>query len=471
MTYITHIGLEIHVQLNTMHKIFCNCSTSFGEEPNSNVCPVCLGYPGVLPALNREAIKKAYLTAFALNCSLTPLTAFARKNYFYPDLPKNYQISQFSAPLGRDGQITLHTPEHVRVVGINEVHLEEDAGKMIHSGDISLIDYNRTGTPLLEIVTKPDLRGAKEAETLLQQMRQIVRYLEVSDGNMEMGSLRCDANISLGKDESLPPYKVEIKNMNSSRFVRMALEYEIKRQTALLNKQQTPVQETRLWNENKDITAAMRSKEEALDYRYFPEPDLPLFNASNAFITEIKETPIELPHQRIKRLIAQYHIAEDDARTLCVDKDTVAFFENCVAHGAAAQSVIAWLYSDVRKLIKQHKTTIANSPITAKRLAQLLKLLSQKEIHGKIAKQVLTIVARDDLDPNHIIEQEGWKSLHGAELRKLIARVMEAHADVVQNLHSNPKKSVGFLVGAVMKESSGQAHPQETQEIIRTLLS
>ena len=489
---VIFIGLEIHIQLNSRQKIFCTCSTTFGNSPNSNVCPICLGYPGVLPVLNGEALRKGYIVARALDCTLSSRTAFARKNYFYPDLPKNYQISQFDAPLGCEGHIILddngqqkhdsrtHTVNLTsptdsdmphgaatdsqtndtapRTIGITEVHLEEDAGKMIHSGDISLIDFNRTGTPLLEVVTKPDLRSAKEAELLLHQMRQIVRYLNVSNGNMEEGSLRCDANISIALNTAahpsppLPNYKVEIKNMNSSRFVRMALEYEIVRQTEILIEGNTPPQETRLWNENRDITSPMRSKEESMDYRYFPEPDLPTFFASPQFLTQVENALVEMPYVRARRIAKEYACSLQDARALCIDKQTADYFERCVAAGAQAQLVHAWIFGEVRKHLNKTGTTIANSVITATRLAQLLTLLHNNDIHIKIAKQVLELVHAEDKDPQQIITEHGWTVLRGEELRTLVQEVLAAHPEVSKRIRNGEHKSIGFLVGQIMKK-------------------
>ena len=326
--YHVHIGLEIHSQMNTAQKIFCNCPTGFDAEPNRNVCPICLGYPGVLPHLNTQAMEKAYLVALALNAVPTTHTAFERKNYFYPDLPKNYQISQFAEPLGRGGRVDFFCAGEPRSIEFIEIHLEEDAGKMVHSGDCTLIDFNRTGTPLLEMVTKPQLRSGSEAESLLLLMRKIVRYLGVSDGNMEEGSLRCDANISLSPDGNLPDYKVELKNMNSARFVRLALEHEIARQTKLLDSGQRPTQETRLWNENRDVTIAMRSKEVAMDYRYFPEPDLPHFIASPEFLEKVKAQLVELPLERESRFRTQYKLTPQLAEQMTADIQTADYFES-----------------------------------------------------------------------------------------------------------------------------------------------
>lgn len=360
-----------------------------------------------------------------------------------------------------------------RVIGVNEVHLEEDAGKMIHSGEVSLIDFNRTGTPLLEIVTKPDLRSATEAEQLLQQMQQIVRYLSVSDGNMEEGSLRCDANVSISLATSapeLPAYKVEIKNMNSSRFVRLALEYEIARQTDLLRAGTTPAQETRLWNENRDITVVMRSKEESMDYRYFPEPDLPVFAAGPQFLKQVERQIVELPVARAQRMATEHHLTAEHAAALCADKATADYFEACVADKAPPQLVYSWVVGELRKQLNHRHLQIDRSPATAPRLAELLRLLSSGEIHGKIAKQVLAEVLDQERTPQEIIDEHGWKVLRGAALQQLVKQVLTAHPQVAAQVRNGEKRSIGFLIGQVMQQSEGQADPQETNRLLHTLL-
>lgn len=483
---VVFIGLEIHVQLNSIQKLFCTCSTLFGDEPNSNVCPICLGYPGVLPALNTDAMRKAYIVARALNCTLSTTTAFARKNYFYPDLPKNYQISQFAAPLGRAGEVEGSGAWGGGVearegggIGVREIHLEEDAGKMIHSGDISLLDFNRTGTPLLEIVTNPDVRSAIEAERLLQQIQQIVRYLGVSDGNMEEGSLRCDANISIAlTDQSdassaeppLPDYKVEIKNINSSRFVRLALEYEITRQRALVQSKQRPTQETRLWNENHNTTIAMRSKEESMDYRYFPEPDLPVFTTSPQFLSSVEAGVVELPRARARRMAKQYDLSADNAGALCADKQTADYFEECVAAGAPPHLTHRWLFSEVRKQLNKRGGGIARTPITPARLAELLRLLANGDVHGKIAKQILAVMAAEDKGAQQIIAERKWKTLTAGDLRNVTQQVIDENPKAAERIRAGDKKSIGFLMGQVMRKSDGQADPAQAKTLLQALL-
>ena len=464
----TYIGLEVHIQLNTRTKIFCGCPNAFGAPQNRNICPICLGYPGVLPALNREAMDKAFLTALAFNCAITETTSFARKNYFYPDLPKNYQISQFGAPIGKRGFLELQLAKGLQRINIIEIHLEEDAGKMIHSGDWSLIDYNRSGTPLLEIVTAPDLRSGAEAELLLQQLRQMVRYLGVSDGNMEEGSLRCDANISMG--EALPNYKVEIKNINSSRFVRQALEYEARRQMQALEKSVPLQQETRLWNENRDLTEIMRSKEEANDYRYFPEPDLPIFYADDSYLEKIRRAIPELPAARQQRFREQYELEGPIAAQLCTTRELADLFEEVTAEGVEAALAARWLFGDVRKELNHRSLSLIDGPLNAQRLAQILLPLQRGELHIKLAKQLLQALFDERRDPQEIMQDERWRPLRGEKLRAIIQEVLQEYPDIVRNIQEGKRKPLGFLIGQVMKRGEGRCDPQESQELVREMV-
>ena len=468
--YHIHIGLEIHCQMNTTRKIFCNCESGFGSEPNRNVCPICLGYPGVLPHLNTQAMDKAYLTAMALGCALTTETAFARKNYFYPDLPKNYQISQFAAPLGRDGSLVFDIDGNKKKIDFLEVHLEEDAGRMVHSSDHALLDFNRTGTPLLEMVTAPHLRSGREAEELLLLMRKIVRYLGVSDGNMDEGSLRCDANVSVSVDSALPPYKVEIKNMNSMRFVRLALEYEINRQSALLDEGKRPAQETRLWNENRDVTVAMRSKEVAMDYRYFPEPDLPVFVASSEFLARARSHLVELPHIRMMRFEHDYQLSAHHARDLTAERETADYFEETVRLGGDAQQVAQWIMGDIRKMLRQRREHIHQCALTPVRLASLLDMLDSGEIHGKIAKQLVEIVFEQAKDPADIVSELGIAAIRGEELRALIMHVMDDNPTARDEFIAGKKQARGYLMGKIMAATNGQASPHEANELLDALM-
>ncbi len=470
--YASKIGLEIHIQLLTNSKIFCGCRAAFGDEPNTNVCPVCMGYPGVMPALNGEAMRMAYQVALALNCTPTGHTQFARKNYFYPDLPKNYQISQFGAPIGTNGYLDIEFHGMTRRVRISECHLEEDAGKMVHAGDMSLLDYNRAGTPLLEIVTEPDLEIAEEAEVLLTQLRRMVRYLSVCDGNMEEGSMRCDANVSVAPEGAPLGNKVEIKNLNSSRFVRKALAYEIDRQTDILERGGTVSVETRLWNENRDQSEPMRTKELAHDYRYFPEPDLPIVEADFSFIAKLKDAQVELPQARMQRLKQAYGLGDRVVELLCDEKETADYFEAVVAEGADAGAVASWLTSDVRKLLNRFEISLAASPLSPRRLAELLGLLHSGRIHGKIAKQTLEAVFTLDEDPERIITEKGWEQIVDPKaLAELAVAVIADNPEAVATVRAGNARPLGFLVGEAMKRSAGRAEPRALQQALKNALS
>ncbi|HUX22044.1 MAG TPA: Asp-tRNA(Asn)/Glu-tRNA(Gln) amidotransferase subunit GatB, partial [Spirochaetia bacterium] len=466
--YQSFIGLEIHIQLLTETKVFCGCRAAFGDEPNTNVCPVCMGYPGVLPALNEEAMKKAYLVAQALHCTLSPATSFARKNYFYPDLPKNYQISQFASPVGRDGYVDLEFHRKKKRIGIHEVHLEEDAGKMIHAGDMSLLDYNRAGTPLLEIVTEPELEIGEEAELFLQNLRRMVRYLGVCDGNMEQGSMRCDANVSVNVRGKGLGNKVEIKNMNSSRFVRKALTFEIERHQEILERGGTVLLETRLWNENRDLTETMRKKEEANDYRYFPEPDLPPFKPTPEFLADVQNNLVELPEERKLRLIESFSLNESQVEFLIEEKARADFFEETVGLGVDPTQVAVWLGGDVKKMLNRRGIELEVSPLTPNRLAGLLKLLDSGRIHGKIAKQVLEAVFDTEHDPEAIIKERGWEQISDvADIDKVIDEIVRKHPQAVEAIVGGDTKPMGFLVGQVMQATSGRAEPRLVQAALK----
>ena len=469
--YQSYVGLEIHIHLLTRTKVFCSCRSAFGDEPNTNVCPVCLGYPGALPALNGEAMRLGYVVARALECDLADECVFDRKNYFYPDLPKNYQISQFHAPLGRNGHIDLEFRKNKKRIRIRECHLEEDAGKMIHAGDQSLLDFNRAGMPLLEIVTEPDLEIGEEAEHLLSEFRRLVRYLGVCDGNMEEGSLRCDANISVNLEGQGLGTKVEIKNMNSFRFVRKALTYEIVRQTDILERGGTIIQETRLWNENRDVSESMRVKETSSDYRYFPEPDMPPFRSNDEFLREVEASLVELPRPRAQRVVAEYSITEQQAEFFCDEKETIDFFEATVKAGADAQNVASWLMGDVQKLLNRSNTSLAAGPLSPSRLSTLLDLLAQGKIHGKLAKQTLEAIFAEDKDPADIIAERGWEQINDRnELTKLISEVLHESGAAVEQIRSGDARPRGYLVGQIMKKSSGRADPKLVQTILGELL-
>jgi aspartyl-tRNA(Asn)/glutamyl-tRNA(Gln) amidotransferase subunit B len=470
--YASFLGLEVHIQLLTRTKVFCGCRAAFGDEPNTNVCPVCMGYPGVLPALNAEAIRMGYLVAIALNCAPADRCLFERKNYFYPDLPKNYQISQFRSPLGTDGWVEIELRRRRKRVRIREVHLEEDAGKMIHAGDVTLLDFNRAGTPLLEIVTQPDMEVGEEAEVFLQQLRRMVRWLGVCDGNMEEGSLRCDANVSVNLEGGGLGSKVEVKNLNSFKFVRNAVSYEIERQQEILERGGSVTQETRLWNENRDVTESMRTKESSSDYRYFPEPDLPPFAADDAFLAQIRSSLMELPAARMRRFIESFGLSEDQADFLCAEKEIADFFEKTVTLGADPQCAALWMAADVKKHLNRTGLALSKSPLSAERFAELLGLLSSKRIHGKIAKAVLEAVFAEDADPLAIIRQKGWEQITDpGVLSRHIGTVMDANAATVAAIRRGDSKPIGFLIGEIMKETSGRADPALVHSLVKERLS
>jgi aspartyl-tRNA(Asn)/glutamyl-tRNA(Gln) amidotransferase subunit B len=470
--YSSFLGLEVHTQLLTRTKVFCGCRAAFGDQPNTNVCPVCLGYPGVLPALNAEAIRMGYLVARALNCTLSSRTLFERKNYFYPDLPKAYQISQFRSPLGTDGWVEIELRKRRKRVRIREVHLEEDAGKMIHAGDMTLLDFNRAGTPLLEIVTQPDMEVGEEAEVFLQQLRRVVRYLGVCDGNMEEGSLRCDANVSVNLEGRGLGSKVEVKNLNSFKFVRKAITHEIARQTEILERGGTVTSETRLWNENRDVTEGMRTKESSSDYRYFPEPDLPPFQPDAAFLRHVEESLVELPEARVRRLVQSLGLSEEQAELLCEERPTADYFEKAVALGADPRSAALWMATDVKKHLNKTGLTLADSPLTPARLAELLGLLAEKRIHGRIAKSVLESVFAERKDPLVIIREKGWEQITDpAVLGQAIEGIMAANPAAVASIRAGDGRPTTFLVGEIMKATSGRADPALVQALVKQKLS
>ncbi|WP_037571444.1 Asp-tRNA(Asn)/Glu-tRNA(Gln) amidotransferase subunit GatB [Spirochaeta cellobiosiphila] len=465
--YESFVGLEIHIHLLADSKMFCSCKAQYGDEENTNVCPVCLGYPGVLPTANEKALELAYTVAEALNCELSPRTTFERKNYFYPDMPKNYQISQFEHPVGKNGWVEIEVNGEKKKIRIHDVHLEEDAGKMIHAGDVSLIDYNRAGYPLLEIVTEPDLVRGEDAEIYLKNFQRLVRYLGVSDGNMEEGSLRCDANVSINLEGQGLGRKVEIKNLNSSRFVKLALNYEIDRQSLLLDEGKIVSQETRLWNENRDITTVMRSKEQALDYRYFPEPDLPPFCPSDDFLQKVKDRQVELPLYRKDRFIKEYQLTEDQTEFIIDDKAVADYFEQVISLGVPTDMVATWLSGDVQKELNKNNMKLLESPLSPERFAELLKYLDEDRIHGKLAKQTLSAVFDENKSPGDIIAEKGWEQISNADqVQTLIEQVLADNQSVVDAIKSGDDRQRGYLMGQIMKKTNGRINPQIAQKVL-----
>jgi aspartyl-tRNA(Asn)/glutamyl-tRNA(Gln) amidotransferase subunit B len=480
--YQSFIGLEVHIHLLTKTKVFCGCPSSFGDEPNTHVCPVCMGYPGVLPSLNIEAMRMGCTVAKALNCTIPERTWFERKQYFYPDMPKNYQISQFASPLGQQGWVDLEGKNGSQVikkrVRIKDCHLEEDAGKMIHTGTVSLLDYNRAGVSLLEIVTEPDMETGEEAELFIRQLRRTVRYLGVCDGNMEEGSLRADANVSINLPGKGLGKKVEIKNLNSSRFVRLGLNYEINRQGEFLDAGRVVVQETRLWNENRDQTEPMRQKENAQDYRFFPEPDLPVFTPEAVFLKRVAESLIELPQARIKRFEEEYALNEEHAELICDEKALADYFEEAVSAAAAlglakkdgANRIANWLLSDIRHILAREGTAVSAIgalKLLPKYLAMIVAFTVQGKLSGKNAKQTLEAVVESGRDPELIIKEKGWEQLTDpAKIAEAVKAVYAAEGAVFAEVRAagdNPKRKhtlTAFLVGKVLAATGGRADPK-----------
>ncbi len=474
MDYEVVIGLEVHVQLKTESKIFCGCSTTFGAPPNTHTCPVCLGMPGVLPVLNRNVVEYAMRMALATNCQIAPYSQFARKNYFYPDLPKGYQISQYELPLAEHGWVEIDLNGQTKRIGITRIHLEEDAGKLIHDENrpVSYVDLNRTGVPLIEIVSEPDMRDPEEAGAYLKKLRQLVRYLGISDGNMEEGSLRCDANISLrprGQDEL--GVKSELKNMNSFRHVQKALEYEIRRQSALLMDNRKVVQETRLWDHGRGVTVAMRGKEEAHDYRYFPDPDLVPVRIEDQWLESVKKSLPELPDIKRERFVREYGLPAYDAGVLTSSRSMADYFESCVKAFPRPKTVSNWIMVELIRLLKQDNREISACPVSADHLAGLLKLLEKGTISGKMAKDVLEQAYSTGTSPEEIVREQGLAQVSDeATLRAVIQEVIDDCPQEVEKYRAGKHKILGFLVGQVMKRTKGKANPQKVNALLRELL-
>jgi len=476
-TYEAVIGLEVHAQLLTRSKIFCGCSATFGAPPNSQTCPVCLGMPGVLPVLNRRVVEFAIKTAVALQCEIAGGCRFARKNYFYPDMPKNYQISQYELPLARNGMLEFPVNGLTKSVRIHRLHLEEDVGKLLHAGtfqtaDSSLVDFNRSGVPLMEIVSEPDIRNPEDAAEYLRQVRAIVVYLEVCDGNMEEGSLRCDANVSVRRagTEELG-VKAEVKNMNSFKHVQKALAYEIQRQVRVLEQGGRVVQETRLWDANQEQTFPMRSKEYAHDYRYFLEPDLVPVTIPQQWIDEIRETLPELPQERRARFVRQYTIPDYDAAVLTASKPLAGYYEEVVKAFPEPKTASNWVMVELLGLLNKDGREITDSPIPPAELAALLTMLNRGDISGKTAKMVFEKMYQTGKSAALIVQEEGLTQISDQdELLRIVDEVLAQHPGPVADYRKGKVQSFTFLVGAVMKASRGKANPKAVNELLRTLL-
>jgi aspartyl-tRNA(Asn)/glutamyl-tRNA(Gln) amidotransferase subunit B len=473
--YEAVIGLEIHAELRTASKIFCGCATTFGAPPNTQVCEVCLGMPGSLPVLNKKAVEFALKMALATNCRINPESVFARKNYFYPDLPKGYQISQYELPLAEHGYLDIKVEGRTRRIGITRIHLEEDAGKLIHSESrpVSFVDFNRTGVPLIEIVSEPDMRTPEEAVEYFKGLRNILLYLGICDGNMEEGSLRCDANISLrpvGQTEF--GTRAELKNMNSFRFVKAALEYEIKRQRTLLAAGREIVQETRLWDTAANQTMSMRGKEEAHDYRYFPDPDLVPVKVEAEWIESLTGELPELPAARLARFQTEYGLPEYDAEVLTSDKDLADYFETTVQEFPRPKQVSNWIMSESLRDWNKDWSGITDYQVTPTALAQLLALVENGTISGKIAKTVFEDMKATGRMPEAIIKEKGLVQISDAGALKAAAQeIINANPKEAADYRAGKTKVLGFFVGQLMKETKGQANPKLANEIFRKLLS
>ena len=474
MKYEAVIGLEVHTELQTKTKIFCSCRTSFGADPNTNVCPVCLGLPGVLPVLNKKVLEYAVRAGLALNCEISRFSKFDRKNYYYPDLPKNFQTSQFDLPICEHGYLDVEVEGEKRRIRITRAHMEEDAGKLVHHGtsitdsDYSLVDYNRTGTPLLEIVSEPDMRSAKEAVAYMEKMRAILQYVGISDCRMEEGSLRCDANVSVrpvGQKEL--GTKTEIKNINSFKGVERAIEYEAMRQAELLEDGGKVVQETRTWDEKEGVTKSMRTKEEANDYRYFPEPDLVPFTVSDEYIENIRKSLPELPDARKERYMKEFGLSSEDAVFMTNDKATADYFEAAVDAGADPKACVNWLMGEFASQLSTDGIEIAKAPVSAENLAALLKLISKGTISGKIAKKVFATMWKEGGNPEEIVKAQGLVQISDtAELSKLVDEVVGKNPKAVEDFKAGKKKAVGALVGQIMKATKGKANPRVINELL-----
>lgn len=459
--YETVVGLEVHVELHTKSKIFCGCSTSFGAPPNTHTCPVCLGHPGVLPVLNRQAVEYAMKAAMALNCEIAEWSKFDRKNYFYPDSPKAYQISQYDQPIGENGWIDIEVDGKTKRIGITRLHLEEDAGKLTHTGDGSLADFNRVGTPLVEIVSEPDIRSPEEAKAYLEKLRAIMLYCDVSDVKMEEGSMRCDANISIR------PYgqekfgtRAELKNMNSFRGVQRGLEYEELRQADVLDGGGQVVQETRRWDEAQGKTFSMRSKEEAHDYRYFPDPDLVRMHLDDEWKARVRASIPELPDARQARYIAEYGLSSYDAGVLTASMKLANFFEDSLKYTSDAKASANWIMGDLLGYLNANNLELDDVKITSQGLGEMIQLIEKGTISTKIAKTVFKGILETGKSPAQIVEEQGLVQIsdEGA-IVAIVDQIIAANPQSVEDFRAGKDKAIGFLVGQIMKETKGKANP------------
>ncbi len=465
----TVIGLEVHAELSTNSKIFCGCPTEFGAPPNTHTCPICLGHPGVLPVVNKRAVEFAMKAALALNCEISRETKFDRKNYFYPDLPKAYQISQYDQPIGKNGWIEIEVNGEKKRIRINRLHLEEDAGKLTHADyGGTLVDYNRVGVPLVEIVSEPDISSPEEAKAYLEKLKSILQYTGVSDVKMEQGSLRCDANVSIrpvGQKEL--GTKTELKNMNSFRNVQLGLEYEVERQRQVVLSGGKITQETRRWDEGGRKTIVMRSKEEAHDYRYFPDPDLVRMLISEEWIEQVKASIPELPDARQARYINQYGLSSIDAGVITISKESADFFDQAVATGADPKAVANWLMGELFGYLNANNLELKDVKLTPEGLGEMVKLIEKGTISTKIAKTVFKEMVETGKEPAKIVEEKGLVQISDeGELKRLVDEVIAANPQAIQDYRAGNERAVGFLVGQMMKQTKGKANPGLVNKLI-----
>lgn len=476
--YEAVIGLEVHAELKTKTKIFCSCPTTFGGAPNTHVCPICLGLPGTLPVFNKKVLEYAVKAGLALNCSINSYSKFDRKNYYYPDLAKNFQTSQYDLPIAKDGYLDIEVAGQTKRIRINRVHMEEDAGKLVHSGDTisssssSLVDYNRAGVPLIEIVSEPDLSSPEEAKAYMELLKSVLEYTGVSDCKMEEGSLRCDANISIRpKGSTKLGTKTEIKNMNSFKALQKALEYEIGRQIQVIEEGGRIIQETRSWDEALGITVSMRSKEEAHDYRYFPEPDLAPILIDKDWLDTIKKSIPELPQARKKRLVEDLGLPSYDAEVITSSKSLADFFDAAVKEYSDAKTVANWVMGELLRLLNANNQSIDETLIRPENLAELLKLIDKGTISGKIAKQVFEEMFTTGKTPDTIIKEQGLIQISDeSAILTIVDQVIEANPKSVEDVKNGKEKAIGFLVGQVMKATKGKANPGLVNKLLRDRL-
>ncbi len=478
MKYVAVIGLEVHAQLLTHSKLFCGCPARFGAAPNTQVCPVCLGMPGVLPVLNGKAVEYAVMMALAVNCKINPRSVFARKNYFYPDLPKGYQISQYSEPLAEHGSIEIDVNGERKKIGITRIHMEEDAGKLLHGETMedeafSFVDLNRTGVPLIEIVSEPDMRSAEEAQAYLKALRDILVYLKICDGNMEEGSFRCDANVSIMPEGSSKfGTKAELKNMNSFKYVKEAIEYEIRRQIDTIESGGKVIQETRLFDASAGVTAPMRSKEEAHDYRYFPEPDLLPLYVEDKLVDKLRSELPELPRAKRERFMGEYGIPAYDAGVLTSSRELADYYEAVVRNTGEPKISSNWVMGELLRYLNEEGKTVSECQVSPESISDLIKMIKSSAISGKMAKEVFEDMYRTGKPPAAIVKEKGITQISDEkELKGIIEEVIKANPENLARYKAGKDKLFGFFVGETMKATRGQANPQLVNNLLKELLA